>query len=116
MRRACLPQRVCLPQALRTRYWPRAAPALPTHPHALYSTQVPAGEVEGWVISAIAEGLIDARMDQLAATVVVSRAMQREFGQPQWLQLQGKLAAWKASVGELLAHVEGRGAAAALSR
>ena len=91
----------------------RARPARPPHsscPAPPRSPQVSAAEVEGWVIAAIAEGLIDARMDQLAATVVVSRAMQRDFGQAQWLQLQGKLTAWKLSVAGLLALVEGRGA------
>ena len=66
-------------------------------------------EVEAWVVSTISEGLIDARMDQLTASVVVTRAMQREFGQPQWLALLAKLAAWKSSVAGLLTLVEQRG-------
>ena len=67
-------------------------------------------EVEAWVVSTISEGLIDARMDQLTSSVVVTRAMQREFGSGQWLALQAKLAAWKASVAGLLAVVEQRSA------
>jgi len=69
--------------------------------------QVPAAEVEAWVVQAIAEGLIDARMDQTTATVTVTRAMQREFGQPQWVQLQGKLRAWRDNVASLLSLVDG---------
>ena len=65
-------------------------------------------EVEAWVVSTISEGLIDARMDQLTSSVVVTRAMQREFGNAQWLALQAKLAAWKQSVAGLLAVVEQR--------
>jgi translation initiation factor 3 subunit M len=75
------------------------------------SLQVPVSEVESWVVQAIAEGLIDAKMDQPAATVTVTRAMQREFGTAQWGSLQAKLRAWRDSVSGLLAMVEGTAAA-----
>ena len=58
---------------------------------------------------AIAEGLVDARMDQTASTVSVTRAMQRDFGQAQWSNLQAKLRAWRDSVAGLLTLVEGGG-------
>lgn len=69
--------------------------------------QVPVAEVESWVVQAIAEGLIDAKMDQPASTVTVTRAMQREFGAAQWGSLQSKLRAWRDSVAGLLSMVEG---------
>jgi len=89
-------------RAAPTRSPALARTALPPRP------QVPVTEVEAWVVSTISEGLIDARMDQLTSSVVVTRAMQREFGSAQWLALQAKLAAWKTSVAGLLAVVEQR--------
>lgn len=80
----------------------RTPPPCPPPP-----SQVPLSEVESWVVMAIAEGLIDARMEQTASSVSVTRAMQRDFGQAQWTTLQTKLRAWRDSVASLLALVEG---------
>ena len=88
------------------RLLPRRPPPRPAPP---FFPQVPVDEVEAWVVSTISEGLIDARMDQLTSSIVVTRAMQREFGQVQWTQLQAKLAAWTASVSQLLTSIEQRG-------
>lgn len=98
----------------RERWGPRRPP--PPHTHTLNSVQVPVSEVEAWVVSTISEGLIDARMDQLTSSIVVTRAMQREFGQVQWTQLQAKLAAWTASVSLLLTSIEQRDSATAAGR
>lgn len=68
--------------------------------------QCEAGEVEGWVVVTIGDGLMDARMDQTAGTVTVSRAVQREFGAAQWKQLEARLRGWRDNVGTLLASVE----------
>lgn len=68
--------------------------------------QVPASDVEPWVVRAISRGLIDARMDQTAATVTVTRTIQRDFGSSQWTGLQAKLRAWRDNVGSLLSSME----------
>lgn len=62
--------------------------------------------VEPWVVRAISRGLVDARMDQTAATVTVTRTIQRDFGSTQWTGLQAKLRAWRDNVGSLLASME----------
>ena len=85
---------------------PSSTPALRLH---IPSRQVPLADVESWVVQAIAEGLIDARMDQATSLVTVTRATQREFGTAQWAQLHTKLRAWRDSVSGLLALVDGKG-------
>ena len=73
---------------------------------SLTPVQVPVSEVEPWVVRAISRGLVDARMDQTAATVTVTRTIQRDFGSTQWTGLQAKLRAWRDNVGSLLASME----------
>ena len=75
-------------------------------PPLLPLSQVPVSEVEPWVVRAISRGLVDARMDQTAATVTVTRTIQRDFGSTQWTGLQAKLRAWRDNVGSLLASME----------
>lgn len=57
-------------------------------------------------MATIGDGLMDARMDQTAGTVTVSRAVQREFGAAQWKQLEARLRSWRDNVGALLTSVE----------
>lgn len=64
--------------------------------------QIKENEVEGWVISAISEGVIEAKMDQLKGTVRVTRSLQRIFTRAQWKQLSENLEAWKKNVQTLL--------------
>jgi translation initiation factor 3 subunit M len=64
--------------------------------------QIKENEVEGWVISAISEGVIEAKMDQLKSTVRVTRSLQRIFTRAQWKQLSENLEAWKKNVHTLL--------------
>ena len=64
---------------------------------------------------AISRGLIDARMDQAAATLVVTRSTQRSaFGPEQWVTLQGRLKTWRDNVAALLTVVEGGKAGAGM--
>ena len=67
---------------------------------------MPIADVESWVVRAISRGLVDARMDQTAATVTVTRTVQRDFGSTQWTGLQSKLRAWRDNVGSLLSSME----------
>lgn len=59
------------------------------------------------MVQAVTSGLIDARVDQAAGTVTVTRSVTREFGPAQWAGLQAKLRAWRDNVGTLMATVEG---------
>jgi len=63
--------------------------------------------VESWVVRAITRGLLDARVDQAAGSITVTRCVAREFGAPQWVSLEGKLRAWRDNVASLLSAVEG---------
>lgn len=59
-------------------------------------------EVEEWVVEAISHGLMDASMDQLSRTIVVSRCVRVSFDREEWVTLQGKLAAWKNNLTSVL--------------
>jgi len=67
--------------------------------------QIPVGEVEPWVVRAVTRGLLDARVDQAAGTLVVTHAVTREFGAAQWTGLQSKLRAWRDNVDLLLVNM-----------
>jgi len=77
------------------------------NPEVSYATiakalQINEDEVESWVISAISEGVLEAKMDQLRRTVRVTRSLQRVFTRAQWKQLSENLEAWKKNVQTLL--------------
>ncbi|KAI9197321.1 uncharacterized protein BJ171DRAFT_520797 [Polychytrium aggregatum] len=59
-------------------------------------------EVEFWVIDVIRAGLVDAKMNQLKKTVVVSRSTHRVFGKEQWKFLGERLNGWRANLKEVL--------------
>jgi hypothetical protein len=59
--------------------------------------------VETWVVAAISSQLLEAKMDQQAALVMVSRATFRAFGAAEWQALQAKLHAWQANLKGILA-------------
>merc|ERR1712139_67921 len=54
--------------------------------------------VEKWVVRAISEGIIEARIDQLRKVVLIKSSLQRKFGKPEWKFLAGKLDAWIANL------------------
>jgi len=58
--------------------------------------------VETWVISAISEGVLEAKMDQLKSTVRVTSSLQRTFTRAQWKYLSEHLTSWKKNVQTLL--------------
>lgn len=60
------------------------------------------GDVESWVIAAVASGLLEAKMDQLRKTVVVQRSVVRTFGPEQWRAVRARLDAWRRSVQAVL--------------
>ncbi|EQC27187.1 hypothetical protein SDRG_14990 [Saprolegnia diclina VS20] len=67
--------------------------------------QVPAADVEQWVVKAITANLISAKIDQLGRSVVITRSLQRGFGPAEWAALQAKLSLYQANVGSLLATI-----------
>jgi len=73
-------------------------------PYSLISKtlQVNESEVELWVVMAISENLIVAKMDQLKRVVIVTQSLQRVFTRAQWKQLGDSLATWKNNVKALI--------------
>lgn len=62
-------------------------------------------QVEEWVVATISSQLLEAKMDQKAAVVMVSRANHRAFGPAEWKALQAKLHAWQANLKGILATI-----------
>mmetsp|Transcript_9855 Transcript_9855/g.13376 ORF Transcript_9855/g.13376 Transcript_9855/m.13376 type:complete len:414 (-) Transcript_9855:209-1450(-) len=52
-------------------------------------------QVEAWVVKAISLKLLEAKMDQVNAQLVISRTTHRVFGQPQWQELKDRMTTWK---------------------
>lgn len=63
---------------------------------------VPEDDVEQWVVKAITQNLVSAKIDQLRRTVVISRVLQRGFSAAQWQEINVKLQLYKKNVGALL--------------
>ncbi|KAL1916774.1 uncharacterized protein VTP21DRAFT_5478 [Calcarisporiella thermophila] len=59
-------------------------------------------EVEMWVIDVIRAGLIEAKLNQVAKTVVINRSMFRAFGKEQWQLLSSRLDGWRRSLSDVL--------------
>lgn len=57
--------------------------------------QVPAEDVESWVVKGIAAGVLEAKLDQVRQAVLVNLCLQRVFGTQQWADLRDKLAYWR---------------------
>jgi translation initiation factor 3 subunit M len=66
------------------------------------SLDIPATEVESVVVQAIGKRLMEAKIDQLAEVVTVTKCAPRTFGAAQWQELLGQLKSWKTSVGEVM--------------
>ncbi|KAF0684900.1 Aste57867_23144 [Aphanomyces stellatus] len=64
--------------------------------------QVADSDVETWVVRAITATLIDAKINQLGRSVVISRSLQRGFGLNDWKDLHATLLRYKTNVGGLL--------------
>lgn len=66
-------------------------------------------EVEEWVVEAISNGLINAKLDQLRNTVVVTSQINQRSGEAEdWKSLAEKLSLWKNNIGGLLETIESR--------
>jgi translation initiation factor 3 subunit M len=68
--------------------------------------QVNESDVEFWVISAISENLISAKMDQMKRTVFITRSLQRVFGKTEWKQLSDSLQFWRNNIKSVLENIK----------
>jgi len=82
---------------------------------AAQALKVDASEVEAYVVNAISEGIIDARLDQLHRQINIARTIQRQFSRAQWVQLHDTLQAWKTNVRAILTSVESVGSTGLLA-
>jgi len=60
-------------------------------------------EVEKWMVKAIAEGVVEGRIDQLRKTVKIKSTLHRTFGQPQWEKLETYCLKWLENIKTLRA-------------
>ncbi len=67
---------------------------------------VPETDVEYWVVLAITRNLIEARMDQLAKSILMTRSRSRVFDDTQWKILSKRLHEWKASVAKMIDSIQ----------
>eukprot|EP01118_Nematostelium_gracile_P016042 TRINITY_DN6560_c0_g1_i2.p1 TRINITY_DN6560_c0_g1~~TRINITY_DN6560_c0_g1_i2.p1 ORF type:complete len:399 (+),score=131.38 TRINITY_DN6560_c0_g1_i2:236-1432(+) len=63
-------------------------------------------EVEMWVITAMAEGVLDAKINQIKQTVRITRSIQRVFTMDQWKNLNENLNSWKTNINVLLSTLQ----------
>eukprot|EP00053_Salpingoeca_punica_P008240 m.74494 g.74494 ORF g.74494 m.74494 type:complete len:396 (+) comp14508_c0_seq1:135-1322(+) len=63
--------------------------------------QIPEDDVESWIIDVIRADLVEAKLDELNARVVVSRSTHTAFRMEQWQDLQRKLQAWQGNLSEV---------------
>jgi len=52
-------------------------------------------DVEEWTIEAIADKIIDAKIDQLNEEIVILSTIKRKIGNEEWKAMQQKINAWK---------------------
>ena len=67
--------------------------------------QVPAEDVEMWVIDVIRAGLVEGKLSQLNQTFLIHRSTYRVFGEKQWTEVQGRLDTWRSSLEGVLVVV-----------
>lgn len=64
--------------------------------------EVPVEDTETWVLDAISEGLLDAKLDHLSSSIFVTYAFRREFAPSQWNELHNKLGKWMENIKGML--------------
>lgn len=73
--------------------------------HIARSLQIPAEDVEVWVIDVIRAGLVEGKLSQLNQTFLIHRSTYRVFGEKQWTEVQGRLDTWRTSLEGVLGVV-----------
>ena len=66
--------------------------------HIAKALQIPAEDVEMWVIDVIRAGLVEGKLSQLNSTFLIHRSTYRVFGEKQWTEVQGRLDTWRGSL------------------
>jgi hypothetical protein len=62
-------------------------------------------DAESWVLDAIADGLLDAKLDHLSSSIFVTYAFRREFAPAQWNDLHDKLGKWMDNIKGMLSVI-----------
>ena len=70
--------------------------------HVARALQVPAEDVEMWVIDVIRAGLVEGKLSQLNQTFLIHLSTYRVFGEKQWTEVQGRLDTWRGSLNGVL--------------
>ena len=70
------------------------------------SLQIPAEDVEMWVIDTIRAGLVEGKLSQSKQQFLVQRATYRVFGEKQWAEIQNRLMVWRRSLESVLTVVK----------
>ena len=68
--------------------------------------QIPEDDVEEWIVRAIGHKLLDGKMDQINALVIVNSGTARGFTNKSWTDLSKKLHAWRTGIRNLLQTVQ----------
>ncbi|PSN65375.1 PCI-domain-containing protein [Corynespora cassiicola Philippines] len=66
--------------------------------HIAKALQVPAEDVEMWVIDVIRAGLVEGKLSQLNQTFLIHRSTYRVFGENQWREVASRLDMWRNSL------------------
>ena len=67
--------------------------------------QIPAADVEMWVIDCIRSGLVEGKLSQAKQEFLVHRSTYRVFGDNQWREVASRLETWKSSLVNVLAVI-----------
>jgi translation initiation factor 3 subunit M len=68
--------------------------------------QIPAEDVEMWVIDVIRAGLVEGKLSQLNKTFLIHRSTYRVFGENQWREVASRLDMWRNSLVSVLQVIE----------
>jgi translation initiation factor 3 subunit M len=66
--------------------------------HISKALQIPAEDVEMWVIDIIRAGLVEGKLSQLNQTFLIHRSTYRVFGENQWREVASRLDMWRNSL------------------
>lgn len=74
--------------------------------HIAKALQIPAEDVEMWVIDVIRAGLVEGKLSQLNQTFLIHRSTYRVFGEQQWREVAGRLDLWRNSLTDVLQVIQ----------
>lgn len=74
--------------------------------HIAKSLQIPAEDVEMWVIDVIRAGLVEGKLSQLNQTFLIHRSTYRVFGENQWREVASRLDMWRNSLVSVLQVIQ----------